>query len=93
MANPKAKISVEYNLAKKSYKVTKSTWDGQYRLKSYRNLPIWKPQEKPLAVFNKLEDAIKFAKKETKSTKWSDDRVWKCSSTLIHLRKIKEGKS
>ena len=93
MANPKAKIEVQYNLGKKSYKVTKSTWDGQYRLKSYRNLPIWKPQEKPLVVFNKLEDAIKFAKKETKSTKWSDGRVWKCSSTLIHLRKIKEGKS
>ena len=92
MANPKAKISVEYNLGKKSYKVTKSTWDGQYRLKSYRNLPIWKPQEKPLAVFIKLEDAIEFAKKETKSTKWSDGRVWKCSITENHLRKTKKGK-
>ena len=91
MANPKAKITVEYNLGKQSYKVTKSTWDGQRRAKELRNLPIWKPQEKPLAVFNNLGDAIEFAKKETKSTQWSDGRVWKCSITENHLRKTKEG--
>tara|TARA_R100001594_G_scaffold93651_1_gene127900 strand:+ start:44 stop:322 length:279 start_codon:yes stop_codon:yes gene_type:complete len=88
MANPKAKIAIEYNTIEKSYYIKKSTWDGQYRAKELRNLPIWKLQEKPLAVFDKLEDAIKYAEEKTKSTKWSDNKVWKCTITLNHLKKI-----